>query len=87
VKQPICNGELYEEVAQELGISEELVIEVAQAQSLLTKKIIKAGFFEQVLYPYLGKFKIKTKLVQTIEHMKGFTDEQRIFYKRFGRGS
>jgi len=62
----VVNQELYEEVADEIGVDEKLVQEVVNAHSKFTAKIVRVGAFEGVIMPYLGKIKVNPYKVQKI---------------------
>lgn len=61
-----CNKEVYEEVAEKLGITPELVEEIYNAQSEFAAKIVRRGGFESITFPYLGKIKAKLRAVSKL---------------------
>ncbi len=63
-ERKFCNTELYDEVAEELGVDINLVKEVVSANSTFIKETIERGAFESVIMPYLGKIKAKLRSVQ-----------------------
>lgn len=58
------NQELQQRVSLETGIPLDVVKEVAEYQGVYTAKTIKAGLFESIMWPYLGKIKAPIKKVQ-----------------------
>lgn len=67
----VCNDKLYQEVAKELNLPENLVKEVVHAQSLFTHKTIKKGAFESIRYVYLGKIAAKLRKIQKLNDIMG----------------
>ncbi len=61
-----CNSEIIEEVVEEKGLSKELVERVVNSQSLHTKRIIRAGGLESIIYVYIGKFKVNPYKIQSM---------------------
>ena len=59
-----CNQDLIVEVAEKLGVSEQLVKEIAEAQAKLAAKTIKSGTLQTIILPYLGKLKVNPYQVQ-----------------------
>lgn len=50
---------VYQEVADELGLSKTLVIEVAESQFSFAKDTIRAKEMKDIRFQYLGKFSVK----------------------------
>ncbi len=57
-------GKIYDEVAQELGLSKKLVKEIAEAQFSFVVNTMTAKDLNDVRLQYWGKFSIKPKRVQ-----------------------
>lgn len=68
MKQPkpkkINNPGLVTRVSVHLGVPENLVAEIAHAQSEFTAEMIRSGKLEGVMWPYIGKIHIPPKKIQ-----------------------
>lgn len=58
------NRELQQRVSLETGIPMDMVKLVTEYQGVHTKTVIKAGLFESVMWPFLGKIIAPIKKVQ-----------------------
>lgn len=65
----IANDELYQEVAEELGISPSRVREAVTFQSRFIAENIKNGMMENFYIPYFGKFKVRVQYIQWINEI------------------
>ena len=70
LNRKIANEEIYIEVADELGLTVELVKSIVKEQADLIFSTIKAGEFEGVILPYLGKVQINARKVQKVYAQK-----------------
>lgn len=65
----IANEQLYIEVAEELnipGITSATVKEIVEAQSEFLFDTIRTGGLDNVIFPYLGKFKVNPRKLQAV---------------------
>ena len=77
-KKDLCNEEIYEQVAEELGIPTSQVKSIIEeGQSKFTATVMKSNTFDSVRWPYAGIFKVKPKAVQIVNHIKGLNPIQR----------
>lgn len=77
-KRDLCNEDIYQEVADELGIPYDQVKSIIEeGQSKFTATVMKSNTFDSVRWPYAGIFKIKPKAVQIVNHVQGLNPIQR----------
>lgn len=77
-KYNTCNEDIYQRVANELGIDTTLVRSVVEeGQSKFTADVIRSKTFEGVRWPYLGAFLAKLKSIQIYNHIQGLNENQR----------
>lgn len=62
--QKSINQELQQRVSLETGIPLDMVKQVTEFQGKHTAEVIKAGLFESVMWPFLGKIKAPIEKVQ-----------------------
>jgi nucleoid DNA-binding protein len=67
----VANEDILEEVAEELGLPPDLVREVVDSQFSYTGRVIKMGNFENIIIPYLGKFKPNIRRISKAMENKG----------------
>lgn len=67
---PVANQRLYKETAMVCKVSPKQVEECVLILSKFIVQTIKAGAFETVMIPKFGKFKIKLKKLQNLNHDK-----------------
>ncbi len=67
----VANEEIIEEVSDELGVPADLVREVIDNQFIYASRIIKMGNLEDIIIPYLGKFKPNTRRIVKAMENKG----------------
>lgn len=60
------NQELQQRVSLETGIPLDMVKSVTEYQGIHTSNTIKAGLFESIMWPFLGKIIAPIKKVQSV---------------------
>lgn len=58
-----ANERIIEEVAQELGLSKAQVQDIVSSQFEFTARIMRQNTMEGIIYPYLGKIKVKPERI------------------------
>lgn len=59
-----CNEDVIDKVAADLGLNPNTVRKVLEIQSEYTATTIRNGGMEQIIYPYIGRFKVNHRKVQ-----------------------
>lgn len=65
---PVANEALYKEVSFRCKVSPKQVEECVNVVGKAIADTIKRGAFETIMIPYFGKFRVKTKRVQWMNH-------------------
>ena len=69
-----ANSIVLEQTSLDLGLPLDLVTEVVKAQAEFTAFKIREGMFEGVMWPRLGKIKIKVSKVHNVNKYRGLED-------------
>lgn len=77
-----CNDHLIREVAQELGLSVEVVKNMVATQSEYTRIVMESNTFDFIRWPYLGIFRSKPKEIQMLQYLQGMTPDQAAEFKK-----